>query len=321
MNKNSKIYVAGHRGLVGSAVCRKLIAQKHTNIVTADKISLDLRDYNSVKSFFDEHRPEYVFLAAAKVGGIAYNSTHPADFIRDNLFIQNNVIDCAYKYGVKKLCFLGSACIYPKNAAVPVQESSLLSDYLESTNEAYAVAKIAGYYMCKKYTEQYGFNTISVMPANLYGINDNFHLDKCHVIPAIIKKVLIAKNNNRRSVECYGDGTATREFLYCDDLADALYFLMNHYHDPEIINIGTGLEISIRELVNTVSNIIGYSGEIIWNTEYPNGTPRRFLDISRLSDLGWKAKTSLKIGLQTTIDWYMNTQRPHVSNISSVSSS
>lgn len=309
MDKNSKIYVSGHNGLVGSSIIRLLISHGYNNIITKSRSELDLTDNQAVKFFFDNHKPEYVLMAAAKVGGIQYNKNHPADFIRDNLLIQNNIIDISYRYGVKKLCFLGSACIYPKLADVPISESSLLTGPLEETNEAYAIAKISGYFMCKKYSEQYGFNTISLMPANLYGINDNFKTEESHVIPALIKKFVDAKNLNLDYVENFGDGECTREFLHVDDLADAILFLMLNYNDPSIINIGTGTETSIKDLSNSIKNIVEYNGNIVWNKTYSNGTPRRFLDISKIIDLGWKPKINLMDGLRSTIEWYIENQQ------------
>jgi len=308
MQKKSRIYIAGHNGLVGSAIYRHLIKNNYNNLITQDRSQLDLRDYLKVKDFFEHAKPEYVVLAAAKVGGIQFNKNNPADFIRDNLFIQNNIIDLAYKCGVKKLCFLGSACIYPKLAAVPIKESSLLSGPLEETNDAYAIAKISGHYLCKKYTEQYGFRTISLMPTNLYGINDNFRLNECHVIPALIHKFMNAKEKNLPVVENYGDGSCTREFLHVDDLADAIHFLMLNHENPSIINIGTGIETSIMNLSIMIQNLIGYSGTIKWNTDYPNGTPRRVLDISQLSSTGWQHKISLNEGLIHTIKWFINNE-------------
>lgn len=303
---NSKIYVAGHNGMVGSALVRTLCHQQYHNLILVDRKTLDLTDKNSVDLFFKTERPDFVFLAAAKVGGIQHNRSCPADFIRENLLIQTNVIDASYRYGCKKLCFLGSACIYPKFAYVPIIEDDLLSGPLEITNEGYAISKIAGYLMCKKYTEQYNFNTISAMPTNLYGINDNFNLDECHVIPALIHKIFLAKTQNMPYVECYGDGSATREFLHVDDLADALIFLMRTYDDPNIINIGTGIEISIKDLVLSIADIMDYRGEIRWNTNFPNGTPRRFLNIDKLSALGWQPKINLQSGLQNTISWFVD---------------
>ena len=312
MDKNSKIYVSGHKGLVGSSIIRLLISNGYNNIITKSRSELDLTDNQAVKLFFDNYKPEYVVMAAAKVGGIQYNKNYPADFIRDNLLIQNNIIDTSYKYGVKKLCFLGSACIYPKLANVPISESSLLTGPLEETNEAYSIAKISGYFMCKKYTEQHSFNTISLMPANLYGINDNFRPQESHVIPALIKKFVDAKKLNLSYVKNFGDGSCTREFLHVDDLADAILFLMSNYNDPSIINVGTGTEISIKEVCNIIKNIIGYNGDIVWDTTYPNGTPRRFLNISKITSLGWKPKISLIDGLKSTIEWYLNNQH-HIS--------
>jgi GDP-L-fucose synthase len=253
------------------------------------------------------YSPEYVFLAAAKVGGISYNKSNPADFIYENLQIQNSVIHSSYKYGVKKLLFLGSACIYPKVTPQPIKEEYLLTGYLEPTNEAYAVAKIAGLKMCASYTEQYGFNTISLMPTNLYGINDNFNIDQCHVIPAMINKFITAKNNNLDEVVLFGDGTPTREFLYADDLADACIFLMNNHNDPDHINVGSSEEYTIAELANIVSEVTGFKGRVVWDTDKPNGTPRRKLDNSKLEKLGWKSSTTLLDGLRKTADWYIAT--------------
>lgn len=306
MHKSSLIYIAGHNGMVGKAIHKQLNQSGFDNIIVKNKSDLDLRNQEQVTHFFRTYRPEYVFLAAAKVGGITHNKNHPADFIRDNLLIQTNVIDSSYAYGVKKLCFLGSACIYPKLAEVPIKESSLLTGPLEETNDAYAVAKIAGYTMCKKYTEQYGMSTISLMPANLYGPNDNFRINECHVIPALIRKFTQAKQNNAASVECYGDGSPTREFLHVDDLADAALYLMENYNNPDIINVGNGVEVSIKDLAETIKTEVDYDGEIFWNTNYPNGTPRRFLDITRIKSLGWSSKIDLSEGLKDTIFWFNN---------------
>lgn len=305
MQTNNKIFVAGHRGLVGSALIRKLQSIGHTNIVTVSKSELDLRDQSAVAEWFAAERPEYVFLAAAKVGGINYNKTYPAEFIYDNLQIQNNVIQSSYINGCKKLMFLGSACIYPKVTPQPIREEYLLSAPLEPTNEGYALAKIAGLRMCELYNRQYGFNAISVMPANLYGIHDNFNVEQCHVIPAMIRKFHDAKLNNSESVTLFGDGSPTREFLHVDDLADALVFLMNNFNSPEHINIGSGDEYSIMELANIVKDVVGYSGTIQWDTSKPNGTPRRKLDISKLSVLGWKPQTDLFVGLRETYEWFL----------------
>jgi GDP-L-fucose synthase len=312
MNVNSKIFVAGHRGLVGSAIIRQLERQGCTKIVTKNRTQLDLRIQKDVDEFFMKERPEYVFLGAAKVGGIGYNKQVPADFIRENLQIQTNVIDSSYRNGCKKLLFLGSACIYPKLAPVPIKEEYLMTGPLEETNSAYSLAKIAGYMMCKKYTEQYGFSTVSVMPNNLYGINDNFIIEQCHVIPSFINKFVTAKDKNFRNVTCFGDGSPTREFLFSDDLADGLIFLMNNYSDPEIINIGPGREVSIKELSELVSGQVGYDGELIWDITKPNGTPRRALDTSKMTALGWKAPTSLEDGLKITIDWFLKNRSNYV---------
>ena len=312
MDSESKIYVAGHRGLVGSAIIRKLESQGYSNILTKTRNELDLRNQKDVDDFFEEERPDYVFLAAAKVGGIGYNKSIPADFIRENLQIQTNVIDAAYRNKCKKLLFLGSACIYPKLAPVPIKEEYLMTAPLEETNISYSLAKIAGYMMCKKYTEQYGFSTVSVMPNNLYGINDNFILEQCHVIPSFINKFINAKEKNLPEVTCFGDGSPTREFLFSDDLADGLMFLMNNYDDPEIINIGPEREVSIRELSELVSNLVGYEGDIVWDTSKPNGTPRRALDTSKMDSLGWKAQTPLEDGLKVTIDWFLQNRSNYV---------
>jgi GDP-L-fucose synthase len=312
METDSKIFIAGHRGLVGSAISRHLISNGYINLLTRSRAQLDLRLQKDVDEFFAEERPEYVFLGAAKVGGIGYNKAIPADFIRENLQIQTNVIDAAYRNGCKKLLFLGSACIYPKHAPVPIKEEYLMTGPLEETNISYSLAKIAGYMMCKKYTEQYGFPTVSVMPNNLYGINDNFILEQCHVIPSFINKFVSAKDSGAESVMCFGDGSPTREFLFSDDLADGLVFLMNNYDDPEIINIGPEREVSIKELSEIVSNLVGYTGELVWDTSKPNGTPRRALDTSKMDSLGWKAKTSLEEGLRITIDWFLKNRSNYV---------
>ena len=297
MDNNSKIYVAGHKGLVGSALIRQLKAQGHDYITTSN---FDLRNQKEVNEFFYYERPDYVFLAAAKVGGIGFNKTYPADFMYDNLMIQTNVIQNAEKFGCKKLMFLGTACIYPKHAPVPIKEEYLMTGPLEETNIGYALAKIAGLTMCQKYTEQYGMQTVSVMPNNLYGIFDNFRLNECHVIPAFINRFIDAKEKGLSRVVCFGDGTPTREFLFADDLADGLIFLMNNHEDPKPINIGPNREVSIRYLSELIASLVGYNGEIIWDT-----TPRRALDTSKMDALGWKAKTSLEDGLKMTIDWFM----------------
>ena len=308
MDSDSKIYVAGHKGLVGSALVRQLSERGYRNIVTSD---IDLRYQKDVNTWFNQNHPEYVFLAAARVGGIGYNKTHPADFIRDNLLIQTNVIDAAVWCGARKLMFLGTACIYPKHAPVPIKEEYLMTGPLEETNIGYALAKIAGLTMCQKYTEQYGMKTVSVMPNNLYGIFDNFRLDECHVIPAFINRFIDAKEKGLSRVVCFGDGTPTREFLFADDLADGLIFLMNNYEDPKPINIGPNREVSIRELAEMIAKLVGYEGEILWDTSKPNGTPRRALDTSKMDALGWKAKTSLEEGLEKTIVWFLENRKTY----------
>lgn len=305
MDYNSSIYVAGHNGLVGSSLVRRLKMAGYHNIITVDRSRLDLRNQMSVKRFFAIQKPEYVFLAAAKVGGITYNQSSPADFIYDNLAIQNNVIHSSYENKVKKLMFLGSACIYPKVTPQPIKEEYLLTAPLEETNEGYALAKIAGLKMCQRYKEQYGFNAISAMPANLYGINDNFNINQCHVIPAMIYKFHEAMLNNSKEVVLFGDGTPTREFLHVDDLSDALIFLMNNYEDSSHINIGSGKEYSIKELADIISRTVGWSGNIIWDTNKPNGTPRRKLDTSKLNNLGWSSSIDLEQGVNDTYGWFL----------------
>ncbi len=308
MDSNSKIYVAGYKGLVGSALIRQLQSQGYTNLIARN---VDLRNQADTNKFFNVHKPEYVFLAAAKVGGIGFNKSFPAEFIRDNLLIQTNTIDAAYHYGCKKLMFLGTACIYPKHAPVPIKEEYLMTGPLEETNIGYALAKIAGLTMCQKYTEQYGIKTVSVMPNNLYGIFDNFRLNECHVIPAFINRFIDAKERGLSQVVCFGDGTPTREFLLADDLADGLIFLMNNYDDPKPINIGPNREVSIKYLSELIASLVGYEGKIIWDTLQPNGTPRRALDTSKMDALGWKAKTSLEDGLKITIDWFMKNRKTY----------
>lgn len=306
MEIDSRIYVAGHMGLVGSALVKVLTERGYKNIITATKDQLDLTDKVKVQKFFDLTKPEYVFLSAAKVGGINFNKNFPADFIRDNIEIQTNVIDSAYRYGAKKLLFLGSACIYPKITPQPIKEEYLLTDLLEPTNEAYAVAKILGLKMCQMYNKQYGFNAISLMPTNLYGPNDNFNVEECHVIPGMINKFLSAKENGNESVVLWGDGTPTRQFMHSEDLADACIFLMDTYDSPEIINVSTDVEYSIKDLAKVVSERIGYSGEIIWDSDKPNGTPKRSVCTEKLSKLGWYPKISFEDGLTQTIDWFLN---------------
>jgi len=307
MELDSRIYVAGHRGLVGSAIVRKLKDLGYTKIIVDRHEDLDLRHQQWTRNFISLHEPDYVFLAAAKVGGINYNKSHPADFIYDNLSIQNNVINSSYKLGVKKLLFLGSSCIYPKVCDQPIKESALLTSPLEPTNEAYAIAKIAGLKMCQMFTSQYGFETVSAMPANLYGPNDNFNSEQSHVIPAMIKKFMDAIWHGKKEVIFFGDGSPIRDFMYVDDLADACVFLMNNYDDPNHINVGSGLDVSIKYLAQVISSIIGYEGEILWDDTKPNGSPRRTLDTSRMGALGWYPKTSLIQGLEKTIKWYRET--------------
>jgi GDP-L-fucose synthase len=307
MELDSRIYVAGHRGLVGSAIVRKLKDLGYKKIIVDSRGELDLRHQQSTYNFISLHDPEYVFLAAAKVGGINYNKSHPADFIYDNLSIQNNVINSSYEVGVKKLLFLGSSCIYPKVCEQPIKELELLTSPLEPTNEAYAIAKIAGLKMCQMYTSQYGFDTVSAMPANLYGQNDNFNSEQSHVIPAMIKKFMDAIWHGQKEVVFFGDGSPIRDFMYVDDLADACVFLMNNYNDPNHINIGSGLDVSIKYLAQVIASIIGYEGEILWDKTKPNGSPRRILDTSKMDALGWYPKTSLIHGLEKTIKWYRET--------------
>ncbi len=290
MNKNSKIYVAGHRGLVGSAIVRKLESEGYTNIIYRTSDVLDLTDQKSVEEFFKYEEPEYVFLAAAKVGGIVANREYPADFIYINTMIQNNVIHNAHKFGVKKLLFLGSSCIYPKHCPQPMKEEYLLTGALEPTNEAYAIAKIAGLKMCQYYNKQYGTNFISCMPTNLYGPNDNFDLETSHVMPALIRKFHEANIEKKSYVEVWGTGTPKREFLYVDDMADACVYLMNNYDRDETVNIGTGDEVSIKELAELIKDVVGYDGEIRFDTSKPDGTLRKLQDVSRLSEIGWESK-------------------------------
>jgi len=301
---NSKIYIAGHNGMVGSAICRKLKSLGYHNLILKSSKDLDLRNQEQTQDFFKKEQPEFVFLAAAKVGGILANSTFKADFIYDNLMIQNNVIKSAHFYGVKKLLFLGSSCIYPKNSLQPIKEEYLLSGYLESTNEPYAIAKIAGLKMCEYFREQYGCNFISAMPTNLYGPNDNFDSKTSHVFAALIKKFHNAKINNQNKVELWGSGSPKREFLHVDDLANALIFLMENYDSKETINVGTGEDISIKELSYSMQNIIGFNGDIEWNTSMPDGTARKLLDVSKINNLGWKANIKLNTGIALAYDWY-----------------
>ncbi len=305
MQKNSKIYVAGHRGLVGSAIVRELEKQGYTNILKRTRKELDLMSQVATEEFFAKEKPEYVFCAAAKVGGIWANKNQKAEFIFENLEVQNNLIHNAYKFGVKKLLFLGSSCIYPRQAPQPIKEEYLLTGPLEETNDAYAIAKIAGITMCQSYNKQYGTNFISVMPTNLYGINDNFDLESAHVLPSLLRKFHEAKVNKQAKVEVWGTGSPMREFLYVDDLASAVVFLMNTYDGSEIVNIGTGEDCTIKELAEMIKEVVDYEGQIYWNTSKPDGTPRKLLDVSRLNRLGWKYKTDFKTGLKRTYEWYV----------------
>ena len=305
MNLNSKIYIAGHNGMVGSAICRKLKELGYNNLIFKDSKSLDLRNQNSVNDFFEREEPENVFLAAAKVGGILANSKYKAEFIYDNLMIQNNVINASFSHKVKKLLFLGSSCIYPKMAKQPIKEEYLLSGSLEPTNEPYAIAKIAGLKLCQYFKEQYGCNFISLMPTNLYGINDNFNLYNSHVLPALIRKFHEAKVNKKKVVQLWGSGKPYREFLYVDDLAEACVFLMKKYNSSNPINVGSGYDLSILDLARKVKQVIGFSGQINWDSSKPDGTPRKLLDVSIINKLGWSAKTTLEDGIKKTYNWYV----------------
>ena len=302
MKLDSKIYIAGHRGMVGSAIVRALENQGFKNLIYRTSKELDLTDQKQVQAFFENEKPEYVFLAAAKVGGIVANNTYRADFIYQNLMIQNNVIHEAYVNGVTKLMFLGSSCIYPKNAPQPLKEEYLLTGLLEPTNEPYAIAKIAGIKICEAYRDQYGCNFISVMPTNLYGPNDNYDLNNSHVLPALLRKFIEAKNNGEQSVTIWGSGTPLREFLHVDDLADACLFLMKNYNEKEFLNIGVGHDISIIDLAKMVKEIVGFEGEIILDKTKPDGTPRKLMDVFKISNLGWKPNYDLQKGVQKTIN-------------------
>ncbi len=304
MEKSDKIYVAGHRGMVGSAIVRRLEAAGFNNIVTRTSSELDLKDYNKVVAFLEEEKPDYVFLAAAKVGGIVANNTYRAQFLYENLQIQNSVIHGSHLAGVKKLMFLGSSCIYPKLAEQPLKEDYLLTGTLEPTNEPYAIAKIAGIKMCEAYRDQYGSNFVSVMPTNLYGPNDNYDLNNSHVLPAMIRKFHEAKRDEKPTVELWGTGSPMREFLHADDLADACVYLMESYDDSTLVNIGTGVDITIKELAETIKNEVGYTGEIVWNTEKPDGTPRKLMDVSKLHNLGWKHQIDLREGIEKVYKEY-----------------
>jgi GDP-L-fucose synthase len=306
MNKDSKIYVAGHRGMVGSAITRRLQKEGYNNLVSADSSTLDLRNTVAVDEFFKEHEPEYVFLAAAKVGGILANNNFPADFLYENLMIQNNVIEASFRYNVEKLLFLGSSCIYPKLAPQPLHEDSLLSGYLESTNEAYAIAKIAGIKLCQAYHEQHGRRYISVMPTNLYGFGDNYHPQNSHVLPALLRRFHEAKENNLEEVIIWGTGSPLREFMFADDVGAACLFLMQRYESPQIINVGTGEEVTILELAKIIAETVGFKGNIGFDKTKPDGTPRKLMDSSRLHSLGFHHQTPLKEGIAITYEDFLN---------------
>jgi len=298
MDKQSKIYIAGHRGMVGSALTRRLETAGYTNFVVRTSAQLDLRDQKAVADFFAHEKPEYIFLAAAKVGGILANNTYKADFLYDNLMIESNIIHAAYKYGVQKLMFLGSSCIYPKMAPQPLKEEYLLTGLLESTNEPYAIAKIAGIKLCDAYRDQYGCNFISVMPTNLYGPNDNYDLENSHVLPAMLRKFHEAKVNGKSEVVLWGSGNPKREFLHADDLADACLYLMLNYNQAGLVNIGVGNDISIMDLALLIQKTTGFTGNIVWDASKPDGTPRKLMDVSKLNNMGWKAKINLETGIQ-----------------------
>jgi GDP-L-fucose synthase len=308
MNKDSKIYVAGHRGMVGSAIIRNLEEKGYINVIGRTSKELDLTRQVEVEKFFEEEKPEYVFLAAAKVGGIQANNTYPAEFIYKNLMIESNIIQCAYKYNVKKLLFLGSSCIYPKMASQPMKEEYLLTGPLEETNEAYAIAKISGIELCKFYRRQYACDFISAMPTNLYGINDNFDLETSHVLPALIRKFHEAKINRDEEVVMWGTGKPKREFLYVDDLADACVHLINNYSDEIHVNVGTGEDLEIGELTEIIKSVVGFEGKITNDLSKPDGTPRKLLDVSLLESTGWKYSTDLRDGIEKVYEWYI-TQR------------
>ncbi|MCI6739595.1 MAG: GDP-L-fucose synthase [Bacteroidales bacterium] len=308
MEKQAKIYVAGHRGMVGSAICRALEAQGYTNLIKRTSKELDLRDQQAVEEFFRAEKPDYVFLAAAKVGGILANNEAPADFMYDNMILEMNVIHSAWKNGVKKLMFLGSSCIYPRLAPQPMPESCLLTSSLEQTNEAYALAKISGLKYCEYLNRQYGTDYISVMPTNLYGPNDNYHPQHSHVLPALIRRFHEAKEAGAPTVTCWGTGAPLREFLYVDDLADACVYLMNTYSGNETVNLGTGKELTIRQLTELVAKVVGYTGEILWDPTKPDGTPRKLLDVTKLEKLGWHYKTELEEGIRLTYQDFLHSE-------------
>lgn len=304
MDNNSKILIAGANGLVGSAIVRNLKQKNYNNIIEATRNEIDFTIQEDVEKYFSYHQPEYVFLAAAKVGGIVANKTYPAQFIYDNLMIQANIINSSYNYGVKKLLFLGSSCIYPKHPNIPISEDQLLTGPLEPTNDAYAIAKIAGIKMCQAYKEQYDFNAVSLMPTNLYGPGDNFDPISSHVIPGIMRRIHNAKVNNEPYVECWGDGSPMREFLYIDDFAEACYTCMTGYNSSEIINVGTGTDITIKELTELIAKVLEYPGEIRWDTSKPNGTPRKVMNVEKIKSLGWSPKTGIRQGLYETYEWF-----------------
>ncbi len=308
MEKNARIYVAGHKGMVGSAIVRLLRKQGFDNLLLKTSQELDLRNQSIVDDFFKSELPEYVFLSAAKVGGIHANNIYRAEFLYDNLMIEANIIHAAYKYGTKKLLFLGSSCIYPKLAPQPLKEESLLTGLLEPTNEPYAIAKIAGIKLCEAYRDQYGSNFISAMPTNLYGPNDNYDLNNSHVLPALIRKFHTAKIQSSPSVEVWGSGSPLREFLHVDDLADACLYLMENYNDQLFVNVGTGTDLSIKELAELIRDIVGYTGEIVWNTDKPDGTPRKLMDVSRIHQLGWKHRIQLRDGIQSVYEEFKTMQ-------------
>jgi GDP-L-fucose synthase len=306
LTHDSRIYVAGHRGLVGSAVVRSFESQGFANLIVRSHKELDLTEQSAVRKFFEDAKPQAVIMAAARVGGIHANNSHPAGFLRDNLLIQDNVIDAAYRFGVEKFVFLGSSCIYPKLAPQPIKEDSLLTGPLEPTNEWYAIAKIAGIKMCQAYRREYGFNAISLMPTNLYGPGDNFDLQNSHVLPALIRKFHEAKRRNDKTVEIWGTGTPRREFLHVDDLAGAVLYFLQNYNDEPIVNVGWGEDLTIRELAHTVMSAIGYSGALTFDHSKPDGTPRKLLDVSRLHSLGWRPRISLRAGIEDTYAWFKN---------------
>lgn len=306
MDKTSRIFLAGHRGLVGSAILRRLQADGFANVITRSHAELDLIDASKVDAFFKSERPSHVFMAAARVGGIVANNSFGADFLRENLQIQTNVIDAAYRFGGQKLLFLGSSCIYPKFAPQPIREDSLLTGALEPTNESYAIAKIAGIAMCQAYRRQYGFDAISLMPTNLYGPNDNFDLTNSHVLPALMRKMHEAKLSGAPSVGVWGSGTPRREFLHVDDMADACLFLMQNYSSGDIVNVGVGEDIAIADLARLIAEIVGYKGDLAFDASKPDGTPRKLLDVSRLTAAGWTARTPLREGIAATYRWYLD---------------